>query len=422
MKHGPRTVVIITSCFPYAPGEEFIEIELPYLASAFDRVVIVPTIVSGRARSVPKNVEVETGFAFSHPISRSRRLLLLVQNPLLLCHAAIRSVFKPLSLRKALRRAATVASWKDWLTKYVATSIADGESVLFFSWWMTLPILGVRLANKGKKQIVGLVSRAHGYDLYVEERPDPNWPFHERVLKSLDHVFVVSAHGLRYLIRRYPWMASKAEVGRLGVEDCGMKEPCETLRSFVVCSCAYLNPVKRVDLLIRGLACVGAEFPAANIQWHHFGDGPLLPDLQNLAQKCLPKSVLATFHGRIPNSEVRSFYRNNYADVFINTSSSEGVPVSIMEAQSAGIPVIASAVGGTPELVNESNGWLLPPNPEPGEIANAISNAIREPGLWREKRTMARQTSNDLSTASTNYRAFIEKLQQYFERWESNRT
>ena len=72
---------------------------------------------------------------------------------------------------------------------------------------------------------MGIVSRAQRCDLYIEEGGDPNWPFHEPVLRSLDRVFVASEHGLEYLNDRYPWMAGKVEVGRLGTEDFGVKEP-----------------------------------------------------------------------------------------------------------------------------------------------------------------------------------------------------
>jgi len=49
----------------------------------------------------------------------------------------------------------------------------------------------------------------------------------------------------------------------------------------------------------------------------------------------------------LPHNDVLNYYASNPVDVFINTSSSEGLPVSIMEAMSFGIPVIATNVGGT---------------------------------------------------------------------------
>ena len=86
-----------------------------------------------------------------------------------------------------------------------------------------------------------------------------------------------------------------------------------------------------------------------------------------------------------------------------------------MEAQCGGIPVIATAVGGTPELVNEENGVLLPANPEVAEVAAALSGAIRDPVGWLEKRKKTRQTWQDMSDAASNYASFVRRLGAMFQ-------
>jgi glycosyltransferase involved in cell wall biosynthesis len=120
--------------------------------------------------------------------------------------------------------------------------------------------------------------------------------------------------------------------------------------------------------------------------------------------------VQSKFHGHLSNGQVRRFYREHYVDAFVNVSRTEGVPVSIMEAQSACIPVIATRVGGTPELVNDCNGVLLEPNPTPAEVANALALAIRDPRTWDPKRSAARRTWSSLSDAEVNYSAFADDL------------
>ena len=77
------------------------------------------------------------------------------------------------------------------------------------------------------------------------------------------------------------------------------------------------------------------------------------------------------FKGQVSNEEIHKFYRENYVDCFITTSSSEGLPVSIMEAMSYGIPIIATDVGGIREMI-DGNGELLSANPDQSEVANAI--------------------------------------------------
>jgi glycosyltransferase involved in cell wall biosynthesis len=73
--------------------------------------------------------------------------------------------------------------------------------------------------------------------------------------------------------------------------------------------------------------------------------------------------------GQVAHEDVLKWFEENSADVFVNVSSSEGLPVSIMEAFSYGIPAIATAVGGMPEIVTEDCGVLLEPDFKPEELA-----------------------------------------------------
>ena len=79
-----------------------------------------------------------------------------------------------------------------------------------------------------------------------------------------------------------------------------------------------------------------------------------------------------TLMGQISHNEVLRFFKNHPIDVFVNLSTIEGVPVSIMESISFGIPAVATDVGATNEIVNSQTGILLSPNPECKEVADAI--------------------------------------------------
>jgi len=71
------------------------------------------------------------------------------------------------------------------------------------------------------------------------------------------------------------------------------------------------------------------------------------------------KFIQYEFTGQKKNKEILKFYAENYIDIFINLSTTEGLPVSIMEAMSYGIPVIATNVGGTSEIVDNESGILI---------------------------------------------------------------
>ena len=70
--------------------------------------------------------------------------------------------------------------------------------------------------------------------------------------------------------------------------------------------------------------------------------------------------------GQLDHREVLSFYERHHVDALLSLSLSEGLPVSMMEAQSYGIPIVACAVHGVPEIVNERTGILLPPDGDSG--------------------------------------------------------
>ena len=92
--------------------------------------------------------------------------------------------------------------------------------------------------------------------------------------------------------------------------------------------------------------------------------------------------------GYLDNSRVLDFYKNNKIDLFISLSETEGLPVSIMEAYSNAVPAIATNVGGTSEIVNNKNGYLIESNPTPKQVAEKINHFI---DLTIEKKNAKRQ-------------------------------
>jgi len=107
---------------------------------------------------------------------------------------------------------------------------------------------------------------------------------------------------------------------------------------------------------------------------------------------------------------VMEFYKTNPIDLFINVSSSEGIPVSIMEAQAFGVPVMATDVGGTAEIVNNENGILLPANPSVEAIADEISALIGNQTELKKKRGISVNNWKTYFNAEENYRNFSKQL------------
>ena len=102
-----------------------------------------------------------------------------------------------------------------------------------------------------------------------------------------------------------------------------------------------------------------------------------------------------------------SWYLEHRVDVLVNTSSSEGIPVSMMEAMARGVPVIGTDVGGVREILAED--WLMDADPTPEQVAGFIAeraDAVKDPAVREE---MAARIAERYD-ADANYRRFIATL------------
>jgi len=147
--------------------------------------------------------------------------------------------------------------------------------------------------------------------------------------------------------------------------------------------------------------------------WLHFGDGVLRNELEALASIKLGSSdrINYRFMGHQPNNALLDFYDLNKVDLFINTSSTEGIPVSIMEAQSFGIPVIATDTGAVKEIVVEGTGSLLPVHFKTGDLARLIEHYANLPDSEIESIRMNAFNNWESNFNSTsNYKDFIMKV------------
>jgi glycosyltransferase involved in cell wall biosynthesis len=177
--------------------------------------------------------------------------------------------------------------------------------------------------------------------------------------------------------------------------------------TFLLVSCSNIIPLKRVNLIAEALK----NITATPIKWVHIGDGPERNKLEALIQE-LTGNIQVKLLGRLSNSNVKRYYAENRPDLFINVSTSEGVPVSIMEAMSFGISVIATNVGGNNEIVSAENGYLLPSQLSPEDLANSIKSFIDLTLKQKEvKRQSSYETWKDKYNAEINFREFVKTIQ-----------
>jgi glycosyltransferase involved in cell wall biosynthesis len=141
---------------------------------------------------------------------------------------------------------------------------------------------------------------------------------------------------------------------------------------FLFVCVAWLRPQKNPSLLLESFARGPASDPRARLLF--VGGGELRADLEGqiYALGLQDKVHLLGVRSDIP--EVL-----NAADVFVLSSDYEGNPLSVMEAMAAGKPVICTAVGGVPELVEDGGGGLLVPPGDAKALACAMRRMLEDP-------------------------------------------
>ncbi|MDU0348857.1 glycosyltransferase [Actinomyces sp. MRS3W] len=410
-----RRLVILANAFPYGNWEPFLATELEYL-TGFDQVDIMSLSVRDDQRDSVRPLPAANMTA--HPIPFRSRLLYLLGSFRVLADANLYRELRSLARARKLTPSRVV-------TLFVFLSRAHHESaqirrilrdevgaepddeVVFYSYRFAYqPYMAARLRTQFRHSVS--VARAHGADLYEEQSPRGYLPLRQQTVADLDRIYCVADYGLRYLLDRWPEAGPKAVVARLGTTDHGTPTAIPARETCLrVVSCSAIVPVKRLDLLVEALADT-----SLTVQWDHFGEGVLHEEIAALAQRRLSKNVTLTWRGFVRNADLVEEYVRSPRHVLVNVSSSEGVPVSVMEALSAGIPVIATDVGGTGELVRTGvNGILLPSNPTPAQVRGAIEQiAALDEAAYTALRQGARRTWETSCDARGLYTDFAAAL------------
>ena len=136
-------------------------------------------------------------------------------------------------------------------------------------------------------------------------------------------------------------------------------------------TCGSLVPIKNQSFLLESFASMGS----CNSTLAILGDGPLMEKLKEEAIELGIYDRLV-FFGRVENP----FEILKKSKVFILTSISEGNPISVVEAMSQGLPVIAPAVGGIPDLITDGvNGRLFEPNLTSTDVGSLMRKMLEMP-------------------------------------------
>ncbi|RLF01450.1 MAG: glycosyltransferase family 1 protein [Thermoprotei archaeon] len=226
--------------------------------------------------------------------------------------------------------------------------------------------LAMRVARGGRMLTLhGIYSEQLGY-LHGALYGRLGSALEQAALEWADVVTVVSRQAAEYYAKlgyRVVHVPNAVDLSELPGEGLRLYEP-------QVVYTGRLSREKGVDILVRG-------FRESDLDAHLVvvGGGPLRRELEELARGD-PRIHLL---GPKPRAEALKIVRGS--DVFVLPSRHEGISTSLLEAMAMGVPVVATAVGGNLELVEDGRTGLLVRPEDPGELVRAIASLLNDRGL-----------------------------------------
>lgn len=391
-------LLLFTNDYPYRTGDAvFVRSEIDALAERFDTVVVFchARDTSSGMVDLPSNVRFG-GNLFRMPRAARLAALLRLRAVVDLVRATWLEA-RSGRLRHHVRLFFMGASVGIAQAGHplVRQAVREDQDTVAYAFWG----MGGGLALAWLHGVRSRAVRLHRYDLYDSEAARGYLPFRPFLFDRADRVLVISDDGRRYLARTHGGEALQAKtvVSRLGVFGPDAIERPPAGDEVVVVSCSAVTAVKRVDRILAAVVQLAGDASRRPVRWVHFGAGPLLAELRSAAAT-LPAGLTVELRGQTDNADIHRYYAEHRVDAFLNLSSSEGVPVSIMEALAYDIPVVATAVGGTPEVVGDEwgSGELVEVDASPGEVADTVRRVLESthyhPRLLWERKLDARVT------------------------------
>ena len=286
------------------------------------------------------------------------------------------------------------------------------SSLIGYSFWFYDCIYLAWMRKKG--WINKAVTRTHSGDLYEDHISIRNSIlFRNFQFSFMDKIFPVSNMGTGYLRNKYPLFKQKIQTIYLGSKDSGLS-PFDQSSIFTIVSCASFRHHKRIHKIAEMMQFI--DFP---LRWYHIGDERLNSNDPKISEYKINKERIKGNKniefiplGSMPNDEIFNFYKTHSINLFISISAVEGIPVSIMEAISFGIPILSTDVGGCKEIVTEETGILIPLETDIPKIAQIITEFKTTSKNTFEYRKGVRKFWEEHFDAEKNYGAFLELMNE----------
>ncbi|MGD9685436.1 MAG: glycosyltransferase family 4 protein [Desulfobacter sp.] len=373
-------IIYITSRFPTGTSEAFLEDEIEELKKRGHHIIVIPMIGTKRIRPEYDNPDASSAFfGLFH-------LKILFESILQVAVSPCRCLYALLSVTRTRRASIFLKNLLVypkglWLARLANSLKADHIHVHWASAPSSMALVACIVSG------IPWSLTAHRWDI-VENN------LLARKFQEASFIRFISINGLELAQKIIPdFKRLKAVVLHMGVHLPHHYKTTDIMSPpFVILCPANLVPVKGHKYLFEAVAELCAK--GFNIRLLLAGDGELRDQLERYA-KSLGIGEKCSFLGHVNHSQLLDFYSRGEVSIVVLPSVDlgkglhEGIPVSLIEAMSYGVPVVSTKTGGIPELLNDVS--ELVPAADSHALADAIAALLTDKAKYNLKRHLCRR-------------------------------
>ncbi len=392
-----RRLNVYTAGYPFGNKESYLNNEIDVLSEISQNINLIPysrngeiqPAYNGLAKIHPEEVMLNKQISFYEFVFLIRILAI-----------EFRHIPQKLFFLRKIRRHYVVVKSGLLLSKWLQRQKLH-ESAIHYSYWMNEWALALAILKK-KGEIESFMFRVNGYDIWDNRHEGGYLPFRYFIYSQTQNVFALSREATSYL-KSLNFFPDKIQLAYFGTKDHGLK-PCLVKEKFTVLTCSDAIPLKRLDKIAHVLILLNIE-----VKWIHHGEGETIAKVKSLLQAHSNKVEFVQSFKKDDYYEVIEFMKLSDPDLFINLSSTEGLPVSLLEALSLGIPILANRVGGCEELFDYEVGLLVEKDESVKGIAEKIM-AFYNQEIFVLSAAEIKEYWRDNFSADVNYLELAKKL------------
>lgn len=359
MKNNKKNILILTISFPRWPNDHIATMYLfelyKRLTDSYNIFFLVPHVKKAKTKEVWQNVNIYR-FRYFWPDKLEK-----------LCYGS--GVIPKLRKNKFLYLLVPFLFIFQFINICVLLK-KERIDIIHAHWFVPSGFTAIIAAKIFRKP--SIIS-SHGPDIL--NLPGAFWDKTRKfIVKQANLVTVISPTFIKDLVNFYPPVKEKISFISMGIDtELFYFKPKEFKSEQKLLFAGRLSPVKGVSYLIKAMPKILQEFPNAKLEIIGYGEQE--DDLRKLVRTLsLDKKI--NFVGAVENKEMPKYYHSS--SVYILPSLVEGLPVALMEAMSCGCPVIATSVGGVPDLIGDGINGILIKTKSIEEISQSVIKILSD--------------------------------------------